>query len=82
MGRYLLIFDRSASAVLDMREFDDAKSALDARLEAEAVYSNNPSVEIVVLSAKSKAALRKTHLRYFERYGAIASGVLRQWASV
>ncbi len=81
MGRYLLVFDRSLSTILEMREFDDAKSALDARLEAEAIYSDNPSVEIVVLSANSKAALRKTHRRYFERYGEIASGVLRQWVS-
>ncbi len=81
MGRYLVVFDRSSSSVLEMREFDDARSALDARLEAEARYSNSPSVEIVVLSAKSKSALRKTHLRYFERYGAIAASALGQWAS-
>jgi hypothetical protein len=64
-----------------MRKFDDAKSALNARLKAEEQYSDRSSIEVVVLSAKSEDALRKTHLRYFESYRDMAAQALGRWIS-
>jgi len=81
MARYLVVFDRDSSSMLEMRQFDDVKSALSARLKAEAHYVDRHSVEVVVLSAKSEEALRKTHLRYFESYRDIARNALRRWIS-
>lgn len=79
MARYLVVFDRDSSSMLEMRQFDDVKSALSARLKTEAQYADKPGVEVVVLSAKSEDALRKTHLRYFESYRDIALNALGRW---
>jgi hypothetical protein len=63
---YLVVFDRGRGKVLDLREFDDADAALRARFAAEATHRCHPSIEVVVLGARSKDALRRTHGRYFE----------------
>lgn len=76
MSRYLIIFDRELSDIIEIRNFEDAKAALDARLEAESTYSERSEVEIVVLVAKSQEALRGTHLRYFEKFGQMTSRAL------
>lgn len=81
MSRYLIIFDRKSSSIIEMREFEDARSALSARLDAEASYLDRPSVEVVVLNARSKDALRCTHLRYFEKFNDIAAQALNRWAT-
>jgi hypothetical protein len=74
--RYLIIYDRKLSDIIEIRDFDDSKAALSARLEAESTYSDRPEVEIVVLTARSQEALRGTHLRYFEKFGWMASQAL------
>lgn len=81
MSSYLIVFDRESSSILEMRQFEDARPALTARFEAEASYSDRPTVEIVVLNARSEEALRRTHLRYFEKFNEIAAQALNQWAA-
>ena len=66
MKHYLVIFDRGRGVVLDLREFDDAEVALRERFAAEAIHRGHESIEVVVLGAKSKEALSRTHGRYFE----------------
>ncbi|MGH8918140.1 MAG: hypothetical protein ACRD0H_07355, partial [Actinomycetes bacterium] len=75
------VFDRKSSTIVEMRQFDDARAALAARLDAEASYSDRPSVEVVVLNAESKDAPRRTHLRYFEKFNDIAAQALNRWAT-
>lgn len=76
MSHFLIVFDRELSDVIEIRNFGDAKAALSARLGAESIYSGRPEVEIVVLTAKSQEALRGTHMRYFEKFGQMASQAL------
>lgn len=42
MVRYLVVFGRDSSSMLETRQFDDVKSALRARLKAEAHYVDRP----------------------------------------
>ena len=57
---------------LDAPAFQAPKTALAARFEAERELRDEPDVEIVVLSADSWDALRRTHARYFERVQELA----------
>jgi hypothetical protein len=63
---YLLVFNRRASSIVRFSEFAQASEALTARFDAEAMYSDNRDIEVVVLGANSDAALRRTHARYFQ----------------
>jgi len=75
MTEVLVVYNRATGAV-DTRVFvgDSARrDALDARIEAERICDSN--IEIVVLSAESEAAVRKTHSRYFHSVGELASRV-------
>ena len=68
MTYFLLVYDQKAGRVLEEEEFKetDRAAALRARFAREAVYSNDPNVEIVVLAAESREALARTHARYFK----------------
>jgi hypothetical protein len=79
MIRYLIVFNRESSDVVEIHHFQDARIALEARLEAESRYSDRPEIEIVVLNAKSQEALRGTHRRYFEKFSRMAAQALNQW---
>jgi hypothetical protein len=61
---YLLVFDREHHKLVDLVEFDDSGDAVRARFKCE-LELNNPEVEVVVLGAMSKEALKNTHSRYF-----------------
>lgn len=67
MNHYLIVFDRSESRVLSIEECPSSSAAMQARFKAEALHRGNHEIEIVVLGAKSKDALRATHARYFEQ---------------
>jgi len=59
---FLVIYDRDAGRLKQLSAFDGSKDALRERFRAERAQ---PDAEIVVLSARSENALRRTHARYF-----------------
>lgn len=64
MKFFLVIYDRDAGRLRQLRAFDEPEDALRERFRAERA---EPDAEIVVLSALSEDALRRTHARYFAR---------------
>lgn len=60
---YLIQYRRSTGD-LDVREFQDAREALDLRLQLEQ-ENNDPDLEIVVIGAASLDELKTNHSRYF-----------------
>jgi hypothetical protein len=64
MHHFLITFNRR-TAVVDVEEFDDATEALQARFAAERRKHLSSDIEIVVLNAPSREALKATHSRYF-----------------
>jgi len=69
---FLIIFDRSESRVLSLEAFEDPREAIRERFLAERRHRGNHDIEIVVLGAQSKAALKATHARYFEDFKQLA----------
>lgn len=65
MNHYLIVFDRSRSAVLRCEAFSTRQAALEARFEAERELGRDSDIEVVVLGAASPEALERTHSRYF-----------------
>ena len=70
---YLLVFDRAHGRLLSEKPYNDHRTALEARFKAERLHRSNPEIEVVVLTAESKEALRRTHARYFQSVSDIAS---------
>lgn len=70
---FLLVFDRPHSRLLREQPYDDHRTALEERFAAERTHRGNPGIEVVVLTAESKAALRRTHARYFSSVSDLAS---------
>lgn len=64
MRHFLLVYDRSTRLLLSETEFLSHLDALEARFQAER-ERQSADIEIVVVSAKSRASLMKTHGRYF-----------------
>lgn len=66
---FLVEYDRLQGEIASFRTFDelDRKQAEDCRLDLE-ISLNHRGVtrEVVLFEAASKAALRRTHRRYFE----------------
>lgn len=69
---FLLVFDRAEGRLLSITPFAERAEALRARFATEKVHRQNPSIEVVVLTAPSESALRRTHSRYFESFGEMA----------
>jgi hypothetical protein len=82
MRSYLIVYDRSRGMILEQREYGPGEraSALAERFRIEARERQNPSIEVVVLSAGSVEALHRTHSRYFSTPGQLAEAGLRQGA--
>lgn len=70
---FLLVFDRTHGRLLSERPFADDRKALEERFRAERLHRANPGIEVVVLTAESKEALRRTHARYFQSVSELAS---------
>jgi hypothetical protein len=68
MSYFLLVYDRSAGELRELREFGDAdrEAALAERFARERETEGRQDLEIVLLGAPSEAALRRTHSRYFK----------------
>lgn len=73
VSHFLLVFDRSHSRLLREQAFTDHRQALVERFRAERLHRENIDIEVVVLSADSKDALRRTHARYFQTVSALAT---------
>ena len=72
--RFLLVYRRSTGIVVLREVFrDDEAKALARRFELEAKEKDDPDVEIVLLTADSEEALRRTHSRYFKTTTELAS---------
>jgi hypothetical protein len=70
---FLLVYDRKAGALLDERAFDSRSGALKARFEVEKRYRDEQNnIEVVVVGASSREALKRTHGRYFLTLGQLA----------
>lgn len=65
MAHYLLVYDRAAGRLIRTKRFHGRSEALQARFKAEGEFRGKPEIEIVVLSAKNKRDLLRTHGRYF-----------------
>jgi hypothetical protein len=67
MSYFLLVYDRSSGA-LELTEFgeDQGARATRERFERELAERGHPEVEVVILRSPSRAALERTHARYFK----------------
>lgn len=67
MKYFLFVYDRRSRAVLESCEYEegDRERALRDSFERELAVRTSPDIEVVVLGAESREALRKTHARYF-----------------
>lgn len=76
MWHYLVVYDRRRGKIIQNHAYRRSDEALKARFEAERKHSREPDVEVVVLSAKSRAALLRTHGRYFKDVQELAEDAL------
>lgn len=70
---FLIVFDRAHGRLLNLRDFSDHRQALVERFRAERLHRNSPDIEVVVLTAHSREALRRTHARYFQSVSELAA---------
>lgn len=73
VSHFLLVFDRAHSRLLREQIFAEHRRALEERFCAERLHRDNPDIEVVVLSAESREALRLTHARYFQTVSSLAA---------
>jgi hypothetical protein len=76
LSYFLIVYDQAAGAVRDLIEYPEhlRGTALDRRFELEHEFRHDPSVEIVVLGAETRADLESTHSRYFKSIRELAEG--------
>jgi hypothetical protein len=67
MSHFLVVYNRSTGE-LELTEFGDGEAdrASRVRLERELAERTHPEVEVVVVTSPSRAALERTHARYFK----------------
>jgi hypothetical protein len=66
MKHFLLVYRRSTGELARLDDLGlDRSSALKRRFEIELQDRSDPDLEVVLLSAPSLDALRRTHGRYF-----------------
>lgn len=67
MSYFLIVYDRAAGQLRELRRFPDAEreAALAARFARERREQDHPNIEVMLLGAASEEALRQTHSRYF-----------------
>ena len=67
MKNLLIIYNRRAGSVLELRVFDQSEreECLRQRFRIEMEKRHEPDIEVVTLSARSLDELKKTHSRYF-----------------
>jgi hypothetical protein len=63
---HFLVEYRRSPGIARWEKFEDRSQALLRRSELERQHEENPDMEVVVLSAPSLDALKRTHSRYFK----------------
>lgn len=73
MTQFVFAYNRRNGRLLVDEEFTDGDpAALDRRFELEKQYESEPTIEVVVLSARTREALAATHGRYFHTLSELA----------
>ncbi|MFJ8957458.1 hypothetical protein ACIRO1_45960 [Streptomyces sp. NPDC102381] len=72
MTNVLVVYDRAAGRLVSLQEFARRKDALAARFRAEREQGDHKNIEVVVLTARSRDDLHKTHARYFRTLDQLA----------
>jgi hypothetical protein len=73
MNYYLVVYDHESGKVR-VEDFGDASdAALARRFELERRLRDETRKEVVVLSAESRDALKRTHARYFKNVRELAA---------
>ena len=77
MRYFLVVYNRSTGDV-EVRGFaaSQREQALEERFIRELAERGRPEMEVVLLGAESRAALKKTHARYFKTAGELAASGL------
>lgn len=75
MSHFLVVYDRTAGALMRLEQFESASSAMQVRFRAEAELRGQRNVEVVALTAASEEDLRRTHGRYFLGLDELASRI-------
>jgi hypothetical protein len=76
MPQFLVVYNQTTGEV-EVEEYadEDRKAALDRRFALEREHRLEPHVEVVLLGARSRDVLERTHARYFQDIGElIANG--------
>ena len=70
MKHFLIVYDRPTGELREFTEFGDGEAdlALEARFERERAERTHPEIEVVVITSPSRAALERTHARYFKTF--------------
>ena len=72
MSYFLVIYDRSAGRLRELREFGASERAV-AYVERDRVEAaKEPTVEVVLLQAASRSDAERTHGRYFRSLSGLA----------
>jgi hypothetical protein len=68
VSHFLVVYDRSTGELRELTEFSDdhADQARRERLKRELAERTHPEIEVVVVTSPSRAALERTHARYFK----------------
>ena len=76
MSYFLLVYERSLGEVLEQREYPliERERAWREREQLVATWIGDPNIEVVLLNARSRDDLLKTHSRYFKTVEQITSG--------
>jgi hypothetical protein len=76
MRYFLVIYNRITGAV-DVKNFaaSQREQALEERFARELEERHQPEMEVVLLGAESRAALERTHARYFHSVEELAHNV-------
>ncbi len=76
MSHYLLVYRRSTGKLQEIHDLgSDRETALKRRFERERQESGDPDIEVVLLGASSREALKRTHARYFKNVRELAIDV-------
>lgn len=75
MNYFVLIYDQIDGRILNIEKYgaEGGKAALARRFELDRKHANQEGIEVVLLSAESEAALRRTHGRYFKSVGELVT---------
>jgi hypothetical protein len=77
MKHFLIMYDRAATQLVQLREFADTDRglALEERFRLEREHRDDTDLEIVVLDAPDRATIEKTHGRYFKTLAELVAGI-------